>query len=78
VDIFNRWVKSEEEKWELHPLMHTRLFFNLVQDVEKKGAEPKISHFLSLNQDIITGSQEQKCALKYVILSCLSVGWGFI
>ena len=33
----------------------------------RKKAEPKTPHFLSLNQDIVVWSQEQKCGLKYVI-----------
>jgi len=47
--------------------MITLLEFNLVQDFEKKKAEPKTPHFLSLNQDIVVYSQEQKCGLKYVM-----------
>jgi hypothetical protein len=39
----------------------------LAQYVEKKKAEPKTPHFLSLNQDIVAGSQEEKCGLKYVM-----------
>ncbi|MDH3928842.1 MAG: hypothetical protein OEV22_12965 [Deltaproteobacteria bacterium] len=34
-----------------------------------KKAEPGIPHLLSLNQDIVARSQEQKCGLKYVIHS---------
>jgi hypothetical protein len=41
-----------------------------VLDAQKKKAEPKTPHFLSLNQDIVALSQEQKCGLKYVIYSC--------
>jgi hypothetical protein len=37
------------------------------QEVEKKKAEPKTPHFLSLNQDIVAWSQEKKCGLKYDI-----------
>jgi hypothetical protein len=33
----------------LHPLIHTPLFFSSAQDVEKKKAEPRTPHFLSLN-----------------------------
>jgi hypothetical protein len=33
----------------------------------RKKAEPKTPHFLSLHQNIVAGSQEQKCELKYVI-----------
>jgi hypothetical protein len=40
---------------------------NLAQDIEKKKAEPRTPHFLSLNQDIVAWSQEAKCALKYVM-----------
>ena len=39
----------------------------LLQDVEKKKAESLTPHFLSLDQDIVAGSQEEKCGLKYVI-----------
>jgi hypothetical protein len=49
----------------LHPLIHTPLEFYLAQDVEKKKAEPKTPHFLSLNQDIVARSQEEECGLKY-------------
>jgi hypothetical protein len=34
------------------------------QDFEKKKAEPKTPHFISLNQDIVTRSQDEKCGLK--------------
>jgi hypothetical protein len=34
------------------------------QDVEKKKAEPRTPHFLSLNQDIVALSQEEKFRLK--------------
>jgi hypothetical protein len=43
------------------------LEFTQAQDVEKKKAEPKAPHFLSLSQDIVASSQEGKCELKYVI-----------
>jgi hypothetical protein len=33
----------------------------------RKKAEPKTPHFLSLHQNIVAGSQKQKCGLKYVI-----------
>jgi hypothetical protein len=39
----------------------------VMQNWGMKKAEPKTPHFLSLNQDIVDGSQEQKCELKYVI-----------
>jgi hypothetical protein len=32
-----------------------------------KKAEPGTPHFLSLNQDIVAGSQKVKCVLKYVM-----------
>ena len=51
----------------LHPLIHISLGFAQAQDVERKKAEPRIPHLLSLNQDIVAWSQEEKCALKYVI-----------
>jgi hypothetical protein len=51
----------------LHPLIYPGLGSTLAQDVEKKKAEPRIPHFLSLNQDIVAWSQEEKCGLKYVI-----------
>jgi len=50
---------------ELHPLIHTLLDFNLAQDIEKKKAEVRTPHFLSLIQDIVAWSQKQKCELKY-------------
>jgi hypothetical protein len=46
--------------------MITLLGFYQAQDVEKKKAEPKTPHFLSLNQYIVAWSQEEKCGLKYV------------
>jgi len=39
------------------------------QDVEKKKAEPRTPHFLSLNQDSVAALQEQKCGLKYVMFT---------
>ena len=50
---------------ELHPLIHTLPPRTSAPDVEKKKAEPKTPHFLSLNQDIVAWSQKQKCGLKY-------------
>jgi hypothetical protein len=38
-----------------------------MQNWGMKKAEPKTPHFLSLNQDIVDGSQEQKCELKYEV-----------
>jgi hypothetical protein len=43
-------------KLTLHPLIHTLLEFALAQDVEKKKAEPRTPHFLSLKQDIVAWS----------------------
>ena len=37
--------------------------------LRRKKAEPKTPHFLSLNQDIVAGSQETKWRLKYVMHS---------
>ena len=56
-----------QQKFILHPLIHTLLKFNLAQDIEKKKAEPRTPHFLSLNQDAVAWPQEEKCGLKYVI-----------
>jgi len=52
-------------KCRLHPLIHTSLGFAQAQDVEKKKAEPKTSHFLSLNQDVVDRSKGEKWVLKY-------------
>jgi hypothetical protein len=41
----------------LHPLIHTIAPETSAQDVEKKKAELKTPHFLSLNQDIVARSQ---------------------
>jgi hypothetical protein len=54
-------------KFTLHPLIHTIAPETSAQDVEKKKAEPKTPHFLSLKQDIVVCSYEEKCGLKYVI-----------
>jgi hypothetical protein len=35
--------------------------------LRRKKTEPRTPHFLSLNQDIVAGSQGGKCGLKYVI-----------
>ena len=53
----------------LHPLIHTLLEFNRAQDVEKKKAEPKTPHFLSLKQDIVGWLQVEKWGLKYVMFT---------
>jgi len=44
----------------LHPLIHNSSGFAQAQDVEKKNAEPKTPHFLSVNQDILARSQKAK------------------
>ena len=36
---------------------------------EHKNAEPVTPYLLSLNQDIVAGSEMQKCGLKYVMLT---------
>jgi len=54
------------------PLIYTLLVFKLAQDVEKKKAELKTPHFLSLNRDIVAWSQERKWGLKYDINSHIS------
>jgi hypothetical protein len=45
--------------------MLTTLVSNANPMPKKSAAEAP--HFLSLSQDIVAGSQEQKCRLKYVI-----------
>jgi hypothetical protein len=35
------------------------------QILGRKKAEPKTPHFLSLHQNIVAGSQEEKCELSY-------------
>ena len=59
-------MKKPDRNYELHPLIHTIAPETSAQDVEKKKAEPKTRHFLSLNQDIVALSQKEKCGLKYV------------
>jgi hypothetical protein len=61
--------KVEEGKWGLHPLIHTFPPKSSTQDLEKKKAEPKTPHFLSLNQNIVASPQDEKCGLKYVMLT---------
>jgi hypothetical protein len=51
----------------LHPLIHTIPSETSAQDVEKKKAEPRTPHFLSLNQGMVAGSQTAECRLKYVM-----------
>ena len=53
----------------LHPLIHTSPPETSPQEVEKKKAEPRTPHFLSLNQDAVAWPQEEKCGLKYEIHS---------
>jgi hypothetical protein len=43
------YYKKKRANCGLHPLIHTFAFGNSAQDVEKKKAEPKTPHFLSLN-----------------------------
>ena len=43
--------------------LHTLLVFTLVQDFEKKEAEPRTRHFHSLSQDIVARSQKKKCGV---------------
>ena len=57
-------VHARWHNWRLHPLIHTIAPETSAQDVEKKKAELKTPHFLSLHQNIVAGSQEQKCELK--------------
>ena len=45
------------------------LVLTLAQDAENKKSGAEAPHFLSLNQDIVARSQEQKCGLKYVMFS---------
>jgi len=59
----------KESECALHPLIHIPLRIAQAQDVEKKKAEPRTPHFVSLNQDIVGWSQGGKCELKYEILS---------
>ena len=63
------WRTVERANWRSHPLIHTFAPETLAQDVGKKKAEPKTSHFLSLNIDIVTRPQEAECGLKYEISS---------
>jgi hypothetical protein len=57
--VFGQVAKREGANCGLHPLIHTLLGFASAQDLEKKKAEPKTPHFLSLNQDIVGGPQMQ-------------------
>ena len=58
---------DETLKWRLHPLIHTFPTKTQHQMLGRKKAEPKTSHFLSLHQNIVAWSQEEKCELKYDI-----------
>ena len=49
--------------------MITSVGFAVSQDVEKKKAEPRTPHFLTINQDIVVWSQEEKWGLKYVMFT---------
>jgi hypothetical protein len=69
---------QSQKKFRLHPLIHTSLKFIEAQDVEKKKAEPKTPHFLSLKQDIVGWLQVEKWGLKYVISSLKQKGRTFL
>jgi hypothetical protein len=58
---------GEGSNYRLHPLIHTIAPETSAQDVEKKKAEQKTPHFLSVNQDIVAWFQEKKCELRDVI-----------
>jgi hypothetical protein len=45
-----KFERDLAEKCELHPLIYTLLGFAQEPDVEKKKAEPKTPHFLSVNR----------------------------
>ena len=49
---------TAEANFASHPLIHSLLGSAQAQNVDKKKAEPKTSHFSCLNQDIVAGSQE--------------------
>jgi hypothetical protein len=53
----------------LHPLIHTFPSKSSTQNLEKRKAEPRTPHILSLNQDIVAWPQEQECGLKYVMFT---------
>jgi len=46
--------------------------------LRRKKAEPRTPHFLSLNQDIVAWSQEEKCGLKYVMLSLSKPAYAYV
>lgn len=52
-----------EAMWRLHPLIYTLIGFIQAQNVEKKKAESRTPLFLSLSQDILAWSQEEKCGV---------------
>jgi hypothetical protein len=54
--LFGLILKRERAKWRLHPLIHTFTPGTSAPDVEKKKAEPRTPHFLSLNQDMVTSN----------------------
>jgi hypothetical protein len=65
--LIDRLSQKRRANCGLHPLIHTIASETSDQDVEKKKAEPKTPHCLSLNQDIVAWFQKEKCGLKYVI-----------
>ena len=50
----------EEANCGLRPLIYTFTSWDSAQDIEKKKAEPKTPHFLSLNQDIVAMSLQSE------------------
>jgi hypothetical protein len=60
-------LTSMVKKWRLHPLIHTLPEFTQAQNIESIRSGAEAPHLLSLNQDIVAWSQEEKCGLKYVI-----------
>ena len=68
------WVVGAD--FTLHPLIHTIAPETSAQDVEKKKAEPKTPHFLSLNQDIVARSQEAKVEIKVCKLKFFTISLG--
>jgi hypothetical protein len=51
----------------LWPSLDVGIYETSAQNVEKKKAEPKTPHLLTLNQDIVACSEEQNWGLKYEI-----------
>ena len=55
------WMSSLNSHFGWSGLWHKML--------KRKEAEQRTPHFLSLNQDIVAWSQDEKCGLKYVMFS---------